>query len=295
MIQEICCNIADIVKSSGYVNTHFEFCELIKRGDMVYPAQYIGGGNYEPVLNNDVNGNSYLRKNGKTSFGAPPSKQNVKTKSCGGDDMVQMTIPFRLVMVVPKSKLLDNAFSDELLVQEINSLLSNEGFTPTGASNFEYALTNYDTDSLSIWASEVKGVDYQMSFDYSYIAIDFNAVVVANPACIYQSCGYGYSSGEVIYYGNSDSFLLNNSEIQGLISLTTSTFAGDYSFIATVPSEYKYIAIPQSLGTPLAFTDPSTGFNVSMNTVYQVIINSTTYNVYRTYYKLGGAITIRLT
>jgi len=191
MIEAIACNIREIVLSSGYVNTHFEWCELIRDNGVTYPAQYIGGGNYEQVLNNDVGGNSYLRKNGNVSFGKPAGRLNVKTTSCGGDGMVQMTIPLRLVMVVPKSKLEDDAFSDDLLVQDMTSLIQGSVSLPeTGAHSIKYQVTGSDTDSLSIWSTEVKGYEYQMLFDYSYIAINFNVVAVLNPNCLYRTCAY---------------------------------------------------------------------------------------------------------
>src|SRR5688572_162344 len=118
MISEIACDIRDLVLSTGYVNTYFEYCEMIKNGDVTYPAQYDGGGNYVQVFNNDVNGNGYLRKNGNISFGQI-STGNIKAFACGGNPFVKMTIPFRLVLVVPKSKLSDNAFSDDLLCQNM--------------------------------------------------------------------------------------------------------------------------------------------------------------------------------
>ena len=193
MFEAIACDIREIVLSSGYVNTHFEWCELVRRGDVTYPAQYTNGGNYEQAFNNDVNGNSYLRKNGTVSFAKPPGKNGIKLTSCGGDNLVQMTLPLRLVMVVPKNKLEDNAFSDDLLVQDMTALLQGSVDLPeSGAINMKYQVTGSDTDSLSIWSAEVKGVEYQMNFKYSYVAINFNVIAIINPNCLYRSCAYNY-------------------------------------------------------------------------------------------------------
>jgi len=189
MIREICCDIKELILSSGYVNTHFEYCELIKNGDVTYPAQYVTGGNYEQVFNNDVNGNSYVRKNGKVSFAAVSGSDNVKVVACGGVQFVKMIYPLRLVMTVPKSKLSDDAFSDDLLAMEIITLLSaNTTTTLAGVRSLEYNVTDFDIDALSIWNSEVKNSDYQMNFDFSYIAINFNAELVINPACLTSTC-----------------------------------------------------------------------------------------------------------
>jgi hypothetical protein len=91
-------------------------------------------------------------------------------------------------MTVPKSNLSDDAFSDDLLVQEIIALLSAATPTNEGVRSIDYNVTNYDTDSLSIWKAEVSGMDYQMNFRFSYIAIDFTASVVVNPECLIRSC-----------------------------------------------------------------------------------------------------------
>jgi len=187
MISEIACDIRDLVLSTGYVNTYFEYCEMIQNGDVTYPAQYDGNGNYVQVFNNDVNGNGYMRKNGNISFGEVSSP--VKFAACGGNPFVKMTIPLRLVLVVPKSKLSDNAFSDDLLCQNIINLLQ-QAVTASiyGVKSLEYSVSSYDSDSLSVWSAEVKGAPYQMNFKYSYVAINFNAISEVNPSCLTESC-----------------------------------------------------------------------------------------------------------
>lgn len=189
MIREIACDIKELVLSSGYVNTHFEYCELVKNGEVTYPGFYTGGGNYDNVFNNDVNGNSYLRKNGNVSFTSVSGADNIKLTACSDVNFVKMNIPFRLVMTVPKTNLSDDAFSDELLVMEMMSLLSGS-VTPNmeGVRSIDYVTTSYDTDALSIWSSEVKGMEYQMLFGYAYVAINFTCAVVVNPTCLNLSC-----------------------------------------------------------------------------------------------------------
>lgn len=189
MIQAAVCEIAQIVLSSGYVNTHFEYCEIIRVGDVSYPAQYVSGGNYEQVFNNDVNGNSYLRRNGKMRMATAPAPYNKKYRSCGDNPFALITVPFRLVMVVPKDKLADDAFSDDRLATDIIALISGaSSINVVGVIDPSYEVEGYDTDSLSIWNEEVKGQQYQMNFQYSYVAINFNLTAIANPACLLSSC-----------------------------------------------------------------------------------------------------------
>lgn len=186
MIEQIACDIKDLVLSSGYIKTHWEYAEMIRNGDVTYPAQYVGGANYEQVFNQDVNGNSYLRGNGQISFSQIDQD---KLTACGGKNFVRMSIPLRLVMIVPKDKLSDSAFSDNVLALDMIGMLSGSlSTTITGVRSIEYSVTGYDTDSLSIWKAEVTGQEYQMNFRYSYIAINFNAVLIVNPSCLTTVC-----------------------------------------------------------------------------------------------------------
>lgn len=96
----------------------------------------------------------------------------------------------------------------------------------------------------------------------------------------------------LVYYGRSALTTLTNTQVEALASLTVVTYAGNYLFEAVIPSSYCYVAYPASQGTPSRIYDASTGFDVAVEAVFQVTINSIIYNVYRTYYELGGEITI---
>jgi hypothetical protein len=123
--------------------------------------------------------------------------------------------------------------------------------------------------------------------------------------CGCEDCGGDNSNGSVlpppvfptveIYYGTSALTTLTNTQVEVLTTLTAVTYAGSYDYTLVAPDQFEYIAWPASLGTPSRFYDPSTGFDIAMNTTYQVTINSITYNVARTYYAHGGGYTLTLT
>lgn len=97
-----------------------------------------------------------------------------------------------------------------------------------------------------------------------------------------------------IYYGSSNNGALNDAGISALTPLVAQTFAAIYAFASTAPDpQYKYVAFPSSLGTPLSIIDTSNGYPVVMNTTYTVTISSVQYSVYRTFNELGGAINIQ--
>lgn len=191
MIQQISCDIRDKILSTGYINQHFDYCELVKDGEVTEPMFYVGGNQYQKIFNLDVNGHSYLRKAGKMTVSAAPSKQNVKVYSCGGDDNVLVKFPLRLVATVPKEKLDDNAFSDDHLVHEIIQALSADiELTGVEAIDIKYKINSSDTDSISVWRGEVNGIEHQINFKYSYVAIDFTAEIIINPTCLINACSY---------------------------------------------------------------------------------------------------------
>lgn len=97
-----------------------------------------------------------------------------------------------------------------------------------------------------------------------------------------------------VYYGSSDDDALIGTEIEALTIVSVASFATDYAYPLVDPDQYQYIAMPVTAGVPSRFYDPDTGFDIAMNTVYQAIINYQNYNVWRTYYPIGGGFTLRL-
>lgn len=100
-----------------------------------------------------------------------------------------------------------------------------------------------------------------------------------------------------IFFGENSLQTLDATAVKALrVSQLKNSYLGQYAFVA---GGYKNIAVPADMGTATRFRDPSTGLTVPMNTPYQVtVINSyntsIVYNVYRTVYQLGGAITIEI-
>jgi len=112
-----------------------------------------------------------------------------------------------------------------------------------------------------------------------------------------RSASLAYASR--VYSGNStDSHLADLSSLVGVLKANAS---GSYNFAAGA-GVYKYIAIPANYATvnpDTGFIDTSTGFPVSFDTPYSVLTTNgygyeQNYNVYRSFNKLNGAITIRV-
>jgi len=98
-----------------------------------------------------------------------------------------------------------------------------------------------------------------------------------------------------IYYGESNSNILNEAEIESLrVKALGANSNGNYAFLA---GGYKYICYPTSMGLKTTFIDQLTQLNVGMENPYIINITntygiSTDYYVHRTTNILNSNITI---
>jgi len=103
--------------------------------------------------------------------------------------------------------------------------------------------------------------------------------------------------GSIVYYGISS----NPTEDETGIESMTGVLKADFRDIYDLPANnYKYIAVPDTLGIPTKFEDANTGFIIAMNPPYSLTITniygvSETYNVFRSQYTLGGSVKIKIT
>jgi hypothetical protein len=118
------------------------------------------------------------------------------------------------------------------------------------------------------------------------------------PTCCRGNAQSAVGSGEVvavalIYYGNlgvEGDPSPNAAAIEALGSISDSSLSGSYAFTATLPSQRKYVAAPASFGLPTKVYNPSTGLDIPLSTVYQVTIDGVVYNVFETFYYIGGEL-----
>jgi len=190
MLEDVLCTLKDRILESGFVKQFYEYTELIQRGSIIAPGYYIGGGNYDLVYDFDVNGSGYVRKRGEVSI----QLDAVKTSMLGCTDDNEFLIvsyPLRAVLGVPKVLLGDNSYSDDRLFAEMVVIFGGS-YTASNVQDAGTTIQSYSTDSLSIWRTEVQGVDYQMNFRLAYISIDFNLSFNVSKSCMPEVCGYGY-------------------------------------------------------------------------------------------------------
>ena len=188
ILQEYLCALRDAMIDRGLVNTFHPYAELIQRDGITFPAQYTSGGEYNQVHDFDTGGNGYVRKRSSVSVSLDRS---ASFTACEDDNaIVNVTYPLRMVLGVPKSKLNDNAYSDDTLMFEVFDIVGTT-YNVTNVQDTSVQVRSFDTDSLSIWSQEVRGFEYQMLFRLSYIAVDFDVTFTVSKSCLKDQCN-GY-------------------------------------------------------------------------------------------------------
>jgi hypothetical protein len=193
MITQLFCDIADKLKLTGYFESIFEYTEIIKRTDGTLRPMYYKGfkAGYVDVQNFDKNGSAYIRKRGNVSMQI--DRTATRLTSCSDTiQMVTATIPLRLVVAVPKTQLEDSPLVDDILAADLIGVLQSDmqaTATAMDATSVICAVSGYDTDSVTIWEAENKGValDETKVYRFAYLAIDFICEIRGDVQCL-QNC-----------------------------------------------------------------------------------------------------------
>lgn len=190
MIADIFCHLAESLKQTGFFNENhvYEYAELVKvRNQPVVKPMYYKDkqAGYIDIFNWDVNGTCYIRKTGKTTY----LRKRAKYKACNTGTLTEIKFPCRLVAVVPKEKTGDERFSDDILLTELTGTIQgsyNSLAAAIQAHSVFVDVTQSDTNSNSIWNSEVTGVDFSEStaYKFSVVSIDFNIIVIGDVTCL---------------------------------------------------------------------------------------------------------------
>lgn len=193
MITQLFCDIADKLKLTGYFESIFEYTEIIKRTDGTLRPMYYRGlkAGYVDVQNFDKNGSAYIRKRGNVSLQV--DRTATRLTSCSDTiQMVTATIPLRLVVAVPKAQLEDSPLVDDILAADLIGVLQSDmqsTATAMDATSVICSVSGYDTDSITIWEAENKGValDETKVYRFAYLAIDFICEIRGDVQCL-QNC-----------------------------------------------------------------------------------------------------------
>jgi hypothetical protein len=189
ILETALCNLKDEVKLLGYFNRFYEYAETIRRGNEEFPQVYIGNGQYNNVFDFDVNGSGYFRKNGQVRTEIVSPERSVVSCS-DSNPLIDLFFPLRAVVAVPKKKLNDNSFSDDMLAFELLATIGRKQAGITGVQSVSAIVVGYMTDRDRIWQEEVRGVEKLLDLNLSIVAVDFLLRIRANLDCLPQNCNY---------------------------------------------------------------------------------------------------------
>ena len=180
----------------SYFNKVFGRSETITVKAKFAPHHYIGNGEYVNVSDFDLYGGSlYWRKTGKIGV------TDISAESLiGSRKLVEVTMPMRIVVTIPKAKLLsDDAYSAERVantlvrtIQENNETLK----TAIAARLLTFEITGWEDDPQVVKKQEYSGRD--ISPDLVYMAMDIDVVIQADASCLSTECEYYITSCQIL-------------------------------------------------------------------------------------------------
>ena len=163
-------------------------CELITDGTITMPAFYLGNSNYGKNVVNWTKfiGVSYIRRNGKVAF--EEISRDEQLVDC--DTATQMTVPLKIVCIVPKKELpQDNEFADDFVANKITAALNGVKDFITDANSSFLFVQEYETDNQVIIDEEFTGIKLiDVHYKYSYLSLSVIARIVIDSACLEPSC-----------------------------------------------------------------------------------------------------------
>lgn len=169
--------------------TKLGLCERVNKFTepiQIYPAKYIGAGQYEPVNLDNYSGVLYHRLNGTQN-----SVESESRTGCGMD--LTITQNMRLVLYCPKNIL---NLDDEGSVLRIGSNLrkeisfNNSELVETLKCDYvSCVVSSIDFDSVNVWNSEFQNVNFAMDYRNCLIAFDYLIEIKGDKECLLEySC-----------------------------------------------------------------------------------------------------------
>jgi hypothetical protein len=152
----------------------------------VYPAEYLGQGNYDKIDFDAFDGVSYFRLIGEPNIERIDQKYTPKPR-------VNVTFPLKLVYAVRKSKLSqDDAYSFDRVRTSIAKQLESDAkdlVATLKADRIEINTSNYNFNPKDVWDEETAETgQYQPRMDFIFASMDVDVVVTIKNECIAGEC-----------------------------------------------------------------------------------------------------------
>jgi len=158
-------------------------------GAKMFPAIYVGNGQYKEISIDNFAGLTYFRTNGKVSI------SEINNDKRAMQDIQRLTYPLRLVCAVKNSVIgKDDEFTpDTLALSFIKDLQDGTGNLKSSlnANYVTIQAQSYDTDVKDILNEEYSGIErlkVSAPYSYSLISIDLTVEIIISAKCINLIC-----------------------------------------------------------------------------------------------------------
>ena len=188
MLEVIIAYINSRIASLGHFQELKSLCELIKKDDVSFPAEYCTKDEYKQIDFDYSKGLVYHRLTGETT------RSEAVGENSGCDTYIVQTYPARTVFSVPKDILkTDNNFIDIKIAENIVNaitLKNNKILTSTlKADVVSIKINSFSTDREKIWKEEYENIDMAIDYSHVYGAIEYYIVIEGTKGCFdYWGC-----------------------------------------------------------------------------------------------------------
>lgn len=189
MIHKITESIASKFTISEVWAKVYQFVEPVTSADgKTVPAEYTSKGNYKAIEYDKFKGIIYTRLNGDVRL----QESELTSNPCKG--ATEMTFPMRSVSVIKKEFSPDECFADDYFGNKIVSLINKLSLSSVdGIRRTTVNVESIKHGNQTLVNEEYDGYDKKdFPLQYSYVAVDYSVVVIANLDCLTQLCeSYG--------------------------------------------------------------------------------------------------------
>jgi hypothetical protein len=182
MLEVILTYINSRIQSLGHFKELKSLCELVKRDDIIAPAEYCTKDEYKEIDFDYSKGVVYHRLTDRITI----TEAAGENSAC--DVYITQTYPMRAVYCVTKEILnSDNNFIDIKIAENIARIIAlknNKALTGVlKADVVSIKIKSYDIDRERVWNEEHEGIDMAVDYKYTYGAIDYDITVEGTNNC----------------------------------------------------------------------------------------------------------------
>lgn len=188
MLEIIIAYINSRIASLGHFQELKSLCEILKKDDISFPAEYCTKDEYKQIDFDSYKGLVYHRLTGEVS------RSEAAGENSGCETYIVQTYPVRTIFSVPKDILkTDNNFIDIKIAENVvNAItLKNSKILTANlkADVVSIKIKSYSTDREKIWKEEYEGVEMVVNYKDILGAIEYDIVVEGSLSCFnYWGC-----------------------------------------------------------------------------------------------------------